>query len=75
MASHINRRSFVKGTLLSSAGAALALNAHAQTPAKPAGPPPNSLDSLPRGKIGKLEVIKTETFPVEKVDVFMKTLV
>jgi uncharacterized protein with GYD domain len=25
-------------------------------------------------KIGRLEVIKTETFPVEKVDVFMKTL-
>jgi len=26
-------------------------------------------------KIGKLEVIKTETFPIEKVDVFFKTLV
>jgi len=26
-------------------------------------------------KIGKLEVIKTETFPIEKVDVFLKTLV
>jgi uncharacterized protein with GYD domain len=26
-------------------------------------------------KIGKLEVIKTETFPVEKIDVFMKSLV
>ena len=26
-------------------------------------------------KIGKLEVVKTETFPVEKVDVFLKTLV
>jgi len=26
-------------------------------------------------KIGKLEVIKTETFPIEKVDVFVKTLV
>ena len=26
-------------------------------------------------KIGKLEVIKTETFPIEKIDVFFKTLV
>jgi len=26
-------------------------------------------------KIRKLEVIKTETFPIEKVDVFFKTLV
>jgi len=26
-------------------------------------------------KIGKLEVIKTETFPIEKIDVFIKTLV
>ncbi len=26
-------------------------------------------------KIGKLEVVKTETFPVEKVDIFFKTLV
>ncbi|HUJ92079.1 MAG TPA: GYD domain-containing protein [Gaiellaceae bacterium] len=26
-------------------------------------------------KIGKLEVVKTETFPIEKVDVFFKTLV
>ena len=26
-------------------------------------------------KIGMLEVIKTETFPIEKVDVFFKTLV
>ena len=26
-------------------------------------------------KIGKLEVIKTETFPIEKVEVFLKTLV
>ena len=26
-------------------------------------------------KIGKLEVVKTETFPAEEVDVFMKALV
>jgi uncharacterized protein with GYD domain len=27
------------------------------------------------GKIGALEVLKTETFPIEKIEVFMKTLV
>jgi uncharacterized protein with GYD domain len=26
-------------------------------------------------KIGRLEVIKTETFPIEKVELFLKTLV
>jgi len=26
-------------------------------------------------KIGRLEVVKTETFPIEKVEVFFKTLV
>ena len=26
-------------------------------------------------KIGRLEVVKTETFPIEKVDLFFKTLV
>jgi len=43
----ISRRTFVKGTLLSSAGLALSLGASAQE-AKPAG--------LPTGKIGKLEI-------------------
>jgi uncharacterized protein with GYD domain len=26
-------------------------------------------------KIGQLEVVKTETFPIEKIEVFLKTLV
>ena len=37
--------------------------------------PDNAAAFRALAKIGKLEVIKTETFPVEKVDVFMKTLV
>ena len=56
MASELNRRSFVKGTLLSSAGLALALQSQSQTPAPGAAPAPGSLGTLPRGKIGKLEV-------------------
>jgi hypothetical protein len=52
----MNRRSFVKGTLLSSAGLAAALDARGQAPAQPAPPAPGSLNSLPRGRIGKLEV-------------------
>ena len=56
MSSKINRRSFVKGTLLSSAGMAAALEARGEEQPKPALPAPNSLNTLPRGKIGKLEV-------------------
>ena len=37
--------------------------------------PDNAAAFRALAKIGKLEVIKTETFPVEKVDVFFKTLV
>ncbi len=37
--------------------------------------PDNAAAFRALAKIGKLEVIKTETFPVEKVDVFIKTLV
>ena len=37
--------------------------------------PDNAAAFRALAKIGKLEVIKTETFPVEKVDVFVKTLV
>ena len=51
MSSEMNRRTFVKGTLLSSAGLALSLNAHGEEPAKPAAPA-----ALTKGKIGKLEV-------------------
>ena len=37
--------------------------------------PDNAAAFRALAKIGKLEVIKTETFPVEKVDIFLKTLV
>jgi uncharacterized protein with GYD domain len=37
--------------------------------------PDNAAAFRALAKIGKLEVIKTETFPFEKVDVFVKTLV
>jgi uncharacterized protein with GYD domain len=37
--------------------------------------PDNAAAFRALAKIGRLEVIKTETFPVEKVDVFIKTLV
>ena len=37
--------------------------------------PDNAAAFRALAKIGKLEVIKTETFPVEKVDVFLKVLV
>ena len=37
--------------------------------------PDNAAAFRALAKIGRLEVVKTETFPVEKVDVFLKTLV
>ncbi len=37
--------------------------------------PDNAAAFRALAKIGKLEVIKTETFPFEKVDVFVKSLV
>jgi uncharacterized protein with GYD domain len=37
--------------------------------------PDNAAAFRALAKIGKLEVIKTETFPVEKVDVFFRSLV
>jgi uncharacterized protein with GYD domain len=37
--------------------------------------PDNAAAFRALAKIGKLEVIKTETFPVEKVDLFVKALV
>jgi len=37
--------------------------------------PDNAAAFRALAKIGKLEVLKTETFPVEKVDLFFKTLV
>ena len=37
--------------------------------------PDNAAAFRALAKIGKLEVVKTETFPIEKVEVFFKTLV
>jgi uncharacterized protein with GYD domain len=37
--------------------------------------PDNAAAFKALAKIGKLEVIKTETFPIEKVEVFIKALV
>ena len=37
--------------------------------------PDNAAAFRALAKIGKLEVVKTETFPVEKIDVFLKSLV
>jgi hypothetical protein len=56
MSTEMNRRSFVKGTLLSSAGLVLAMNTNGQEQPKAAVPPPNSKNTLPTGKIGKMEV-------------------
>ena len=52
----MTRRSFVKETLLSSAGFALAVNVKGEDQAKPAAPPAAASGKLPKGKIGKLEV-------------------
>ncbi|MBI2927511.1 MAG: hypothetical protein HYY24_17585 [Verrucomicrobia bacterium] len=56
MATEMNRRSFVKGTLLSSASIALALDAPGQTQPQPATVASAAQAALPKGKIGKLEV-------------------
>ena len=56
MDSSMNRRSFVKSGLLGSAGLALALDSHAQDSSKPPTTPSTTKDTLPRGRIGKLEV-------------------
>jgi len=52
MQPEITRRSFVKQTLLSSAGLSLALNSQGEPQAQPAAAPA----SLPKGRIGKLEI-------------------
>ena len=56
MQPEITRRSFVKETILSSAGLALALNSRGEEPPKPAAAPTASPGALPMGKIGKLDV-------------------
>ena len=55
MHNEITRRSFVKGTLLTSASVALAADLRAQNPPTAAGAPASKA-TLPRGKIGKLEI-------------------
>lgn len=50
----LNRRSFVKGSLLASAGLGLSLKASGGEPASPA--PAASPSAMPKGRIGKLEV-------------------
>ena len=52
----MNRRSFVKSSLLGSTGLALALDSRAQEPPKPAAVPSAAKDALPKGRIGKLAV-------------------
>ena len=56
MKPEMTRRSFVKGTVLSSAALALALDGRGEEKAQPAAPPPAQPAGLPKGKIGKLEV-------------------
>lgn len=51
----LNRRSFVKGTVLGSASLALALDAQTAAPSVPATPLAAKIP-LPQGKIGKLEI-------------------
>jgi hypothetical protein len=52
----MNRRSFVKSSLLGSAGLALVLDSRAQESPRPAAAPSVTQDALPKGRIGKLEV-------------------
>ncbi|MBI5383073.1 MAG: hypothetical protein HZA90_00145 [Verrucomicrobia bacterium] len=56
MANEMNRRAFVKGTLLSSTSLALALNSPAAEAPKPSPTPTPTKDAMPKGKIGKLEI-------------------
>ena len=55
MDKEIGRRAFVAGSLLSTAGAAIA-GASYGAESSPAAPPPAAVAGLPRGKIGKLEI-------------------
>ena len=56
MSTHMNRRAFVKGTILTSTGLALALDSQGAVPTESAAKPTPAPASLPTGKIGKLEV-------------------
>jgi hypothetical protein len=56
MKTPLDRRSFVKGAVLGSAGLALALDAPAQDAAPPTTPLTVSPAGLPRGRLGRVEV-------------------
>jgi hypothetical protein len=57
MKPEISRRAFVKDTVVASAGTALALGAAGQQGSGAAEPPkPGSQNTLPKGKIGDMEV-------------------
>jgi len=56
MQAPLTRRCFVKGSLFGCAGLALGADAHGQDQAKTQAPLPRSPGTLPRGRIGKLEV-------------------
>jgi hypothetical protein len=55
MTTQMNRRSFIKGTLLSSAALAVSRDSHGQAQPK-SDPAPAPSNTLPKGKIGNLEV-------------------
>ncbi len=60
MAPEMNRRGFVKRSVVASAGAALAMNSQAgageNTDGAPAGQKPDTMNQLPMGKIGDMEI-------------------
>ena len=56
MHNEMTRRSFVKGTLLSSAGVALGMEARGESASTPPAPAAGAAGALPKAKIGKLEV-------------------
>lgn len=56
MSTKVTRRGFVKGSLMSSAGLALGLSQNAAAAEAAKRPAPNSLNTLPKGKIGDLEI-------------------
>ncbi len=56
MATEMNRRSFVKSTLLTSAGLAMSVESRGQNATAPTANPPSAQPGLAKGKIGKLEI-------------------
>ncbi len=56
MSTELNRRAFVKGALLSTAGLALTLDSQGQNPPPASGSISPAVGGMPRGKISNLEV-------------------